>query len=66
MKLRAPLAGFACGVACTALLVIPHDWAKRKQFEREAWQHGAGYYEWNIYDKMDWDSNQPMRFKWTR
>jgi hypothetical protein len=26
--------------------------------------HGWGYWEWNIYDKMDWDGNQPLEFHW--
>jgi hypothetical protein len=26
--------------------------------------HGWGYWKWNIYDKMDWDGNQPLEFHW--
>ena len=27
-------------------------------------KHGWGYWKWNIYDKMDWDGNQPLEFHW--
>lgn len=26
--------------------------------------HGWGYWKWNIYDKKDWDGNQPLEFHW--
>jgi hypothetical protein len=64
MKINTKLLAFASGVALTALLYLGGLWANNKRWESEMINHGWGYWKWNIYDKMDWDGNQPLKFHW--
>jgi hypothetical protein len=48
--IRRSLACFACGVVCTALFALAGEVGLRRNFQWEAWQHGAGYFEWSVYD----------------
>ena len=64
MKINSKLLAFASGVAITALLHVSALWANNRRWESEMVKHGWGYWTWNIYDKMDWDGNQPLRFHW--
>ena len=64
MNMNSKLLAFATGVALTALLHLGGLWANNKRWESEMVNHGWGYWEWNIYDTMDWDGNQPLEFHW--
>jgi hypothetical protein len=64
MKINTTVLAFASGVALTALLHVGGLWANDKRWESEMVNHGWGYWKWNIYDKMDWDGNQPLEFHW--
>jgi hypothetical protein len=64
MKINTKLLAFASGVTLTALLHVGGVWANNKRWESDMVNHGWGYWKWNIYDKMDWDGNQPLEFHW--
>jgi hypothetical protein len=59
--INSKLLAFATGVALTALLHLGALWANNKRWESEMVNHGWGYWKWSIYDKMDWDGNQPLK-----
>ena len=64
MNINTKLLAFATGVALTALVHLGGLWANNKRWEAEMVNHGWGYWKWNVYDKMDWDGNQPLEFHW--
>ena len=64
MKINTTVLAFASGVVLTALLHVGGLWANNKRWESDMINHGWGYWKWNIYDKMDWDGNQPLEFHW--
>jgi len=64
VKINSNLLAFATGVALTALLHGASLWANNKRWESDMVDHGWGYWKWNIYDRMDWDGNQPLEFHW--
>ena len=64
MNINSKLLAFAAGVAITALLHLGGLWANNKRWESDMINHGWGYWQWTIHDKMDWDGNQPLEFHW--
>ena len=43
---------FLCGVAVAALVAVPSTrMHERVKWEFQAYEHGAGYFEWNVFDQ---------------
>jgi hypothetical protein len=64
MNINGKLLAFATGVAPTVLLHLGGLWANNKRWRSEMVNHGWGYWTWSIYDHMNWDGNQPLKFHW--
>jgi hypothetical protein len=58
------LLSFFLGVVVTAGAARFGFWGLNRDWEMRAVSKGYGLFTFNIYDKPDWDGNQPLKFYW--